>query len=298
MTHILTIGIAVLDDIYAIPGRLVPGEKHRARSIGTVTGGTAANAALAIARLGGRASLLTRMGDDKGAATLRAMLEEGGIDLSWSKPSRGCGTSRSTIVIEPDGDRTIVNFLDRDLPEAPEWLPADVPAGVDAVLADVRWEVAARRMFEDAARKGLPRVFDGDRKFEDRVLLDLSTHAIFSAQGLREMTGHEDFGDALRAIAAGRSGLFAVTDGANGTYWLEGRVLKHMPAFVVTAVDTLGAGDVYHGAFALAIGEGQPLHQALRFASGAAAIKCTRPGGGSGAPTRAELTHFLKENAA
>jgi len=68
------------------------------------------------------------------------------------------------------------------------------------------------------------------------------------------------------------------------------------PAFAVRAVDTLGAGDVFHGAFALAIGEGMPERRAVRFANAAAALKCTRFGGGrGGAPSRAEVERFLGE---
>jgi sulfofructose kinase len=298
MTDILTIGIAVLDDIYVIPTRLVPGEKHRAATIGTVTGGVAANASLAITRLGGRASLLTRIGDDATGAALAAMLRARGIDLGLSPPIAGCATSRSTIVIEPGGDRTIMNYLDPHLPVAPDWLPTAIPAGIDSVLADVRWEHAAIAMFRLARAAGLPTILDGDRQVADPALIDLATHAIFSAQGLREMTGHHDLGDALHAIAKGRDTFVAVTDGAEGVFWRVGGMVNHMPAFAVEAVDTLGAGDVYHGAFALAIGEGQPVERALRFASAAAAIKCTRPGGGTGAPTRLELDHFLKERTA
>ena len=63
----------------------------------------------------------------------------------------------------------------------------------------------------------------------------------------------------------------------------------------MTAVDTLGAGDVWHGAFALRLAEGADELTAIRFASAAAALKCTRPGGRMGAPSRAEVAAFLKE---
>ena len=66
-----------------------------------------------------------------------------------------------------------------------------------------------------------------------------------------------------------------------------------MPAFTVHAVDTLGAGDIFHGAFTLAIAEGQAVEAAIRFASAAAALKCTKPGGPLAAPFRPEVTEFL-----
>jgi sugar/nucleoside kinase (ribokinase family) len=69
-----------------------------------------------------------------------------------------------------------------------------------------------------------------------------------------------------------------------------------MPAFKVAAIDTLGADDTFHAAFALAIAEGRALDEALRFASAAAALKCTTFGGGAGSPRRAEVNEFLKAN--
>ena len=61
-------------------------------------------------------------------------------------------------------------------------------------------------------------------------------------------------------------------------------------------VDSLGAGDAFHGGFTLALTEGRALPEMLRFASATAALKCTKFGGGSGAPTRAEVEEFLKKN--
>jgi sulfofructose kinase len=295
MPSILTVGIAVLDDIYRIPMPLVPGEKHRASAITTTIGGTATNGAFAIARLGGKPRLLTRFGDDDAATPLRRMLEGYGIDTSLSPPIEGIKTSRSTIVIEPDGERTIINILDANLPDEPPFLPRDIPAGTDAVLGDVRWELAAKRMFESARRAGKPAVLDGDRAPKDIGLVDAATHAIFSAQGLRELTGITLLPQALKQVAQGRSHFLAVTDGAEGCYshW-QGRITHH-PAFVVEQMDTLGAGDTWHGAFTFALCDGLSQLDAIHFASAAAAIKVTRMGGPLGAPTKAEVLAFLKE---
>ncbi len=71
-----------------------------------------------------------------------------------------------------------------------------------------------------------------------------------------------------------------------------------MDAFKVKAIDTLGAGDVFHGAFTFRFVESGDVHDAMRFAGAAAAIKCTRFGGLMGAATRAEVDDFLKQNPA
>lgn len=293
MVQVLSIGIAVLDEVFAIPVRIVPGEKHRAGRIDSVIGGNAANASLAIARLGGSVSLIARLGDDRTGATIRVAIEASGIDTRLSRVFAGCNSSRSAIIIEPNGDRSIFNYIDPRLPEAPDWLPASLPVTVGAVLGDTRWEAGARQLFMLARKAGIPAVFDGDRMPANRELIDLATHTAFSAQGLAEMTGTRNLAEGLRRAAQARSNFLAVTDGSNGVFALENGAIRHYPAFPVKAVDTLGAGDVWHGAFTLALAEGMAVDAAIPFASAAAAIKCTRPGGGSGAPDRREVDNFL-----
>ena len=87
--------------------------------------------------------------------------------------------------------------------------------------------------------------------------------------------------------------MVGVTVGADGFLWLEGDREHRARAPRVNAIDTLAAGDVFHGAFALAIGEGKTVAAAARFANAAAALKCTHLGGRLGAPTRAEVDALL-----
>ena len=99
----------------------------------------------------------------------------------------------------------------------------------------------------------------------------------------------------MRSLGGAAENWLAVTAGEKGVYFLENGEVVHEPAFPLRAVDTLGAGDVWHGAFALALAEGMRERAAVRFASAVAAIKCTRFGGRSGIPSRAEVEAFLKE---
>jgi sulfofructose kinase len=146
-----------------------------------------------------------------------------------------------------------------------------------------------------AQARRIPIVIDLDQATRpDDPLLQLGTHVVSSTEALRGATGARDPGAGLRALAEHISGFLAVTDGPNGIDWLERGELHHMQAFKVKAIDSLGAGDAFHGAFALALAEGRSLAEALRFASAAAALKCTHFGGGAGAPSRAEVEEFLK----
>jgi sugar/nucleoside kinase (ribokinase family) len=87
--------------------------------------------------------------------------------------------------------------------------------------------------------------------------------------------------------------FLAVTHGPHDVLWREGAALRKSPVFSVKAIDTLGAGDVFHGAFALALAEGRSVAAALRFAAAAAGLKCTRLGGSMAAPYRAEVEALL-----
>lgn len=294
MASVFCIGIAVLDYVYGVGVMPTTATKHRSTKLEVVGGGIAANAAVAVARLGGRALLATRLGPDVAGDAIRAELEAEGVDMSLSRPVAGRRSPVSAIMVDPAGERMIVSYSDPDMPADPGWLPAALPSGVGAVLADTRWEEGGLPMFRLARAAGVPAILDGDRKPQLPGVLEAATHVAFSEQGLAEQTGLSDPAEALRSFGPHPAWL-AVTCGSGGVFvWSKGE-LSHVPAFAVDAVDTLGAGDVWHGAFALALAEGRDEMDAVRFASAAAAIKCTRFGGRKGAPDRAELEQFLRE---
>ena len=123
------------------------------------------------------------------------------------------------------------------------------------------------------------------------------TTPFFPSQGSRPRAATPIPGRGLRYAQDLTRGIVGVTLGQDGFLWLEGGVERHLTAPTVSAVDTLAAGDIFHGAFALCIGERSSVADAARFANAAAAIKCTRPGGRLGAPSRAEVEAFLSERA-
>jgi sugar/nucleoside kinase (ribokinase family) len=117
---------------------------------------------------------------------------------------------------------------------------------------------------------------------------------VFAADTLRATSGQNDLAEALASLRQHTEGFLAVTDGANDILWLDGAAVRRIPVVAVEVVDTLAAGDVFHGAFALALAERMGETEALRFAAASAALKCTRHGGGAGAPNRVEVEHVLR----
>jgi sugar/nucleoside kinase (ribokinase family) len=126
-------------------------------------------------------------------------------------------------------------------------------------------------------------------------LLTAASHVLFASDQVQETAGVADDGEALKRLAGLTPAFLAATRGPRGTIWLdEAGELEETPAFPVQAVDTLGAGDVFHGAFTLGLAEGAEVREALRFAAAAAALKCTRHGGGMAAPQRVEVEELLR----
>ncbi len=297
MASVLSIGIAVLDYVFQVETMPQRPEKFRSQRMATVGGGIAANAAVAIARQGGRSFLVTRLGDDGLGQMILDDISREGVDVSLSRRFEGKRSPLSCILVDKAGERMIVSYSDQDIPTTTEWLPTRLPPGIDAVLGDTRWENGSRHMFGLARAAGLIAVLDADRKPEDDTLIGLATHAALSAQACQEITGERDVAAGIAMLRRRYSNWLAVTDGANGVYWTDGEAIRHSPAFQVAVVDTLGAGDTWHGAFTLGLAEGMGEAAAIRYACAVAAMKCTRFGGREGIPSRSETELFLKEHA-
>jgi sulfofructose kinase len=297
--RILCIGMPVRDLTFRVPGLPARGSKEHASHFDEICGGNALNAAIGIVRLGGRASICGPMGDARETSSrfIFDKLAHEGIDARHVVRMPGLVTPISNIMIDPSGERTIVTFRDPELwkvrlPDTDELLE-----DCDAILTESRCAEFCTELCVEARRRGIPVVVDVDRAMSLREgLLTASSHLVFSSEPLQVTAGIANDGDALLKIAKLTRSFLAGTRGAQGTIWLdEHQTLRETPAFPVHTVDTLGAGDVFHGAFALAITEDQNLVDALRFASAAAALKCTRFGGAFAAPQRAEVEELLSQ---
>lgn len=294
--RLICLGHAVLDHVYRIESFPPAPVKLRALAALDAGGGMAATAAVAAARLGGRVAFWGRVGDDAAGEAIRAGLAAEGVDVSGLRRVAGAVSSTSAIIVDAAGERLIVNHRGEGLDDDPAWLPLGLLAGTDAVLADLRWPEGALALFRAARTAGVPTVLDIDADPGPLLapLLALTDHAVFSTVGLGEFAPGLDPVAALAAARAAGARQAGVTQGAEGFLWLGADGTPHrQPGFTVRAIDTTGAGDAFHGAYALAIGEGRPIEQAARFAAAVAALKCTRPGGRDGLPRRAEVLAFL-----
>lgn len=275
-----------------------PGAKVQASEFLITSGGQAGNAAVAVARLGAKCSYIGALGDhdDEVANTIAKTFAGEGIDVSRALRVRGARSSVSTIMIDRTGEKMIATRRDTGLSSATLDDPAAAVAAIDAVLLDNRYATLTLPICQAAQKRGIPRILDLDKPSPaDDPLVMGSTHVISSAEAMRESTGLKDYGAALRKFGETYKGFLAVTNGPEGVYWLDKGEIRHMDAFKIEAVDTLGAGDTFHGAFTVRLVETNDPVESMRFAAAAAALKCLRFGGLMGAPTRAEVDEFLNK---
>jgi sulfofructose kinase len=297
---VICVGHSALDRVFTVDAWPQDSAKVRARSFVEVGGGMAANASVAVARLGGESHFWGPAGEDSVADVMRAQLQAEGVDVSGLRRYAGLYSSTSAILIDARGERLIVSYRGTALEAPADWLPLDSVATAGALLADVRWPQGAVAALRAARKAGIPSVVDADTaEFATlQTLAGEAEYAVFSEHGLACFAGEGDIEGGLRRALALGARFAAVTRGGRGVHWIEADAPggpRHLPAFAVRVIDTLAAGDVFHGAFALELARGAAPAAALRFASAAAAVKCTRPGGRSGSPSRDAVETFLRE---
>ena len=293
--HVICLGLSALDQVWRVDRPFAGGsEKIKAVEYGTLGGGMAANASVAVARLGASVAFWGRAGNDAAGHEMRSAFVAEGVDTENFRLFPDGRSSVSGIIVDSSGERQIVNF--RGLyPEAADWLPLKSVARASSVLADPRWVEGAATLFREARARGIPTVLDGDMADAEvfERLLPLTDHAIFSEPALTSFAGSAR-DDSLAAVARFGCRVNAVTRGEGGVSWYENGQLHQQTAYAVEVVDTTGAGDVFHGAYALAIGVGLDVRAAMAFSAATAAMKCRHAGGRNGIPDINECLAFMR----
>lgn len=279
----LFVGLCTLDIIQAVPR--MPGQNEKMTALGqyVAAGGPATNAGAAFACLGGHATLLTGVGGHSLAEGMRVDLEQVGVALI----DVAAGDNRppavsSIIVTQESGDRCVVstNAVGRNL-EAPPGLGALVD-GRQAVLIDGHHPALALAAARAARARGTLCILDGG-SWKDNTP-DLLPHvdvAVCSADF--RPPGVTAAADVLDYLLGNGIEWVAITDGAQPIVWAAGGARGRIPVPAVRVADTLGAGDIFHGAFAYAIAKGggataDSFVSALRFGAKVAAYSCQYSG--------------------
>lgn len=264
--HVLCVGMGFLDTRVCV--RRFPPKLHRENATKRydALGGPATVGAVAVVRLGGTASFWGRRGDDLAGDRIASLLEAQSVDTSGYRVFPGTSPT-CEVFIPPDGERFLFPYLGDGMPPEADWIPDEAIDGADAVLIDGRWPEGGLRVAERAAERGIPIVHDFDQNLpEVWEIARRATHAI-ADEDLAAMHGGVD---RLLAKIDDLGAWGAVTLGDQGVAYHGGR----LPAFPVRVLDSTGAGDVFHGAFALAMAQGRDEVAALRFGCAAGALHC------------------------
>lgn len=285
-------------DTLAVVGEYpTPDSKVEALAWEEQGGGPVATALVTLARLGVSCRFAGVVGDDETGRRIAASLREEGIDLSSLAVRSGASSQRAFIVVERgSGRRTIVWQRSRGAALLPEELPAGLWDGCGALHLDGILPEASLAAAREARLRGVPVMVDAGRMRP--AMLDiarLSDYVVGAEQFFLDL-GWRGTPEHFRELAAGLGApVVTVTCGAGGSLTWAGGEQFFVPAFPVSAVDTTGAGDVFHGGYLYGILRGWELRETVRFASAAAALKCRHLGAQRGIPRLPEVFAFLAE---
>lgn len=298
--RIACVGHAALDHVFEVDAFPTMPTKTPARSYRPGAGGMAFNAAIAAARLGAAVRMVGRVGEEVAVQMLRERLRGEGVDDRGLEVVVGTTTSVSAIVVDARGERQIFNHRGEAIARA-HALDLRVLEGADVVLADPRWAAGARDALHWARAAGVISVFDADvaPPADLQRLVPLAQWAVFSEPGLAAFAPGLDADAALAHALTFGCEVAMVTRGEHPVCWRRrGGAPRRSAVPSVAAVDTTAAGDVFHAALAVALGEAMSDDDAVAFAAQAATLKCLSGPGVLGAPDRAAVEQALRRGAA
>jgi sulfofructose kinase len=293
---IICLGSATWDTIFQVEVIPSAGIKVLPTRAVQLASGMATSAAVTIARLGGiDVHLWARLGADETGQRFIQDMQREGVNTDGLRTLAGTATAFSSIIVDKDGERAVIPFFDPQVPRDPAWLPLSEVAGAAAVLVDVRWVEGAAALLRQAARCAIPGILDADTAsaHDLQTLIPLASHVLFSESALQIVMPGQPPDAALLALAQRcDAAVIGVTLGALGALiWTRASAaVLRISAPSIRAVDTLNAGDIWHGSFAWGLMQDWPIDKVVRCANLAAAMKCEVFGGRLGAPTWAQLT--------
>ncbi len=287
MKHVLVSGLATVDMIFYMDELPAFEKKYRAKKALITTGGNAANASIAISRLGGKASLLTQVGQDFFGNLIMTELAAEKVETNRIDQKENISTAYSSIIIDKKGARQIINYRTDNLDFSNLSLGNQI--NYEAYLTDGRSKEITLATLREARKKNKPGILDAEEPVCHSAV-KLASHVAFSRQGLSNFCNTSSILKGLKIVEHHSNNWICVTDGERGVFFLDSGKLVQLKPPKTKVVDTLGAGDVWHGAFSLALSYDKSMIEAIKFANIIASKKCQKYGSKSGAPHKDELS--------
>jgi sugar/nucleoside kinase (ribokinase family) len=300
--QVVGLGLATLDVLIRLKDMPTWVERNQVSGFRFDGGGLVGAAMVAAARLGARAGFIGTTGSDESAELKLRSFVESGVDLS--RLVRRDGPEDQVMLVyvhEETGERVFAGVrsgnrqpirpkeLDKAYIASADYLHIDDLLHHEATLQAVRWmQEAGKTVVMDGSRTNGP-IRDGHRELIPYV------DVLITGEGFaRALTGIDDIWQAGQAVLDLGPRIFVETVGEQGSYSITRDEQFHTPAFEVNVVDTTGAGDVFHGAYIVAMMHGWTPRQCALFSTAVSAIKCTKLGGRAGIPTFEQTMTFLR----
>lgn len=289
---VLCVGHASHDLIMTVPHHPAADEKMVATALLGCGGGPAANAAVAVARLGLRAGWAGYLSRDIYGEAHWAEFRAEGVDTRWIV--RGdAPTPLSVVLVKPDGERALINYKGNLSPVPASALDFSTLT-CKTLLFDGHEPELSAPLLAQARRQRIATVVDaGSLHRGTEFLMFRVDYLVCSEKFARQWLGEDDPPRALQTLS-GQAAAVVITLGERGLLWKRGSESGSLAAFPVEAVDTTGAGDAFHAAFAAAVARNYDWQTLLHYASAAGAWCCTRLGARPGMPYAEALTQSGK----
>lgn len=288
MAKIVVVGSSSIDLVVTSSKRPGAGETVLGESFKTVPGGKGANQAVAAARLGASVTMIGRVGDDRFGQDILNNFKSNGVSTDYVEPVTHMESGTAHIILA-EGDNSIVVVKAANNEVSPEYIDRSIHAfeGADMVLIQQEIpEESVTHVSRICRKHGIPLLLNpaparplDDEAIENAAYITPNEHeAKILFPGL-------SVSEALRKYP---NKLF-ITEGSRGVRYFDGNEEVLVPTYKVEAVDTTGAGDTFNAAFAVALAEGKPVRESVRFANRAASLSVTKFGAQGGMPTRDEV---------
>lgn len=258
-------------------------------------GGPVATALVALARLGIPCDFFGVVGDDPEGDRIRESLSAERVSAAGLL-TRESSTSQTAFIAIEAGTASRTIFWRR--PTGKPLLPTELPQGFlepcDFLLLDGLMAESSLFAARSARESGVPVMLDAGRNRPGMLeIAGLCDYVVASEQFALDLGWDGSMGGLNQLAAVVGAPVLTITMGDRGSMTCNRGGIVKVPAFRVAAVDTTGAGDVFHGGYIFGLLQGMELADAIRFASALAAMKCTRIGGRAGIPGRREVIDFL-----
>lgn len=296
---VVGVGINATDTIIRLPYFPALDSKVEIRSCEVRAGGQVASAMVACRRWGLSARYVGKVGDDAAGKFQMDEMEREEVDARWIV-APGCLSQTSYILVdEASGERTVLWNRDSSIALRPENLKCEWISGASALLVDGHDTKAATQAAGWAREEEIPVVGDFDNRYTGvEALLECTDFAITSKNFPQRLTGETNLLEALPKICRRFNCRMAgVTLGELGALLWDGNRFLLSRAFSVRAVDTTGAGDIFHGAFMFGLVRGWEPEEILEFACAAAALNCTATGARGHIATLDEIQNFRQSGS-